>query len=62
MWTVIGYFGYPEILDELNGSNLHSLRNVLTLEAFVHTLFDALRLWLEPTVRLLLSQIIVFLM
>ena len=49
-WSVIKYFGYPEIQAELAGANIHSLRNILTLESSIHTLFDELALWLEPTV------------
>ena len=35
----------------MEGANIHSLKNVLTLSTDVHGLFDALRLWFEPTVR-----------
>ncbi|PBK78873.1 hypothetical protein ARMSODRAFT_1078338 [Armillaria solidipes] len=31
-WTIIKYFGFPEVLQELKGENIHRLENILTLE------------------------------
>jgi len=47
VWAVIGRFGSKMYLDELNGSGIHRLENILTLDPSVHGLFDTLRLWLE---------------
>jgi hypothetical protein len=33
---------------ELNGSGIHRLENVLTLNLIARTYFDELQLWLEP--------------
>jgi hypothetical protein len=35
---------------DLNGNNIHRLENVLTLDIGIHSLFDELKLWFEPTV------------
>lgn len=43
-------FGYRKILEELNGSKIHCLENILTLDSSIHTFFDELKLWFEPTV------------
>ena len=33
---------------ELNGSGIHRLENILTLNPDAHSFFDTLQLWLEP--------------
>lgn len=48
VWAVLDRFGYKKILTELNGSKIHSLKNVFTLSPDVHILFDTLQFWLEP--------------
>ncbi|KAK0458291.1 uncharacterized protein EV420DRAFT_1309047 [Desarmillaria tabescens] len=48
-WTIIQHFGYSETQHELSGNSVHSLTNILTFESGLHTLFDTLKLWLEPT-------------
>jgi hypothetical protein len=50
MWAVMDRFGYRQIPFDLNGNNIHRLENVLTLDIGVHSLFDELKLWFEPTV------------
>jgi hypothetical protein len=40
-------FGQPGFREELDGSKIHRLANILTLEQFLHTQFDKLALWLE---------------
>jgi hypothetical protein len=47
MWAVMERFGQPGFRDELDGSKIHRLTNILTLEQFIHTQFDKLALWLE---------------
>jgi len=49
MWAVMDRFGYRQIPFELNGNNIHRLENVLTLDIGIHSLFDELKLWFEPT-------------
>jgi hypothetical protein len=44
-------FGYRQIRTELEGQNIHSLTNILTLSGTIHDQFDLLQLWLEETVR-----------
>lgn len=50
MWAVMDRFGYKQIPSNLNGNKIHRLENVLTLDIGVHSLFDRLKLWFEPTV------------
>ena len=50
MWAVMDRFGYRQIPFDLNGNNIHCLENVLTLDIGIHSLFDELKLWFEPTV------------
>jgi hypothetical protein len=51
MWAVMSRFGHETLPDELNGSKIHRLENVMTLENGFHTLFDQLEIWFVPTVR-----------
>ncbi|TFK56320.1 hypothetical protein OE88DRAFT_1689331 [Heliocybe sulcata] len=48
-WAVLEAFGYRSIVEDLKGSNIHRLDNVLTLEYSVLIAFDELRLWFEAT-------------
>jgi hypothetical protein len=50
MWAVLERFGYKAAFKELNGSEIHRLENVITLDHNVHFFFDTLQLWLEPKV------------
>jgi hypothetical protein len=34
--------------EELNGTGIHRLENVITLNYDAHTFFDTFQLWLEP--------------
>ncbi|CAA7269654.1 unnamed protein product [Cyclocybe aegerita] len=45
IWTVMSRFGYEHIPDELNGSRIHRLENVMTLTPSLQEMFDTLRLW-----------------
>jgi hypothetical protein len=47
MWAMMERFVQSEFRDELDGSKIHRLANILTLEQFLHTQFDKLALWLE---------------
>ncbi|KAI0658312.1 hypothetical protein C8Q70DRAFT_917783 [Cubamyces menziesii] len=51
VWTTLHRFGYKDICEELGAAttatNLHRLENILTLDPFVHQLFDMLHLWFE---------------
>ena len=51
MLAVLKGFGYN--VDNLNGTKVHSLFNVITMEKNVHDLFDRLELWFEKTVGVL---------
>lgn len=52
VWTIMHRFGYKGIPGGLDGTGIHRLENVLTLDASVHLAFDALTLWFEPTVSI----------
>ncbi|PIL28033.1 hypothetical protein GSI_09884 [Ganoderma sinense ZZ0214-1] len=51
VWTILEQFGYGDVCDQLKpdteGTNLHRMENVMTLDMVVHERFDDLRLWLE---------------
>ncbi|EKM48318.1 uncharacterized protein PHACADRAFT_155185 [Phanerochaete carnosa HHB-10118-sp] len=49
VWDVIKGFGYSKIQGELKGLQVHSLRNILTLEVTMHSLFEDPKLWFVPT-------------
>jgi len=49
MWAVMQRFGYESLPDELNGSKVHRLENVMTLIAALHTEFDQLGIWFVAT-------------
>ena len=51
MWAVVERFGYNKAFEELNGTGIHRLENILTLDPNVHFSFDRLRLWLEPSIE-----------
>jgi hypothetical protein len=51
MWAIMNRFGYDELPDELNGSNIYHLENVMTLHLGFRILFDQLKIWFVPTVR-----------
>ncbi|KAF9218890.1 hypothetical protein BS17DRAFT_790462 [Gyrodon lividus] len=40
VWVVTDRFGYNHLPSELNGANIHRLKNVLTLQFGMHELFD----------------------
>jgi len=46
--AVLKHFGYD--VESLNGPEVHSLFNVMTMEKNVHDWFDRLHLWFEATV------------
>ncbi|TFY55124.1 hypothetical protein EVG20_g9437 [Dentipellis fragilis] len=48
-WHLLETLGFPSIRTELSGEKIHSLTNILTLEPTLHTQFDGLQLWFEPT-------------
>lgn len=51
VWTIMERYGDVLVPDELNGSDIHRLENIITMETAKHDLFDTLQLWLEATVR-----------
>ncbi|RPD55394.1 hypothetical protein L227DRAFT_510242, partial [Lentinus tigrinus ALCF2SS1-6] len=46
-WAILNRFGYTGMEEELAGSSIHRLENVLTLDAVLHHFFDQLYLWFE---------------
>ncbi|KIM47226.1 hypothetical protein M413DRAFT_64063 [Hebeloma cylindrosporum] len=49
MWAVMERFGYDTLPDDLNGSKIHRLENVMTLASDVHHYFDQLSIWFAAT-------------
>ena len=45
-------FGYEALPEELSGSKVHRLENVMTLIPGLHAEFDYLGIWFVATVRL----------
>ncbi len=50
VWAVLKRFGGVDVVEELNGNQVHRLGNILTLSVNLHYFFDTLHLWLEATV------------
>jgi len=40
-------FGYEDLPERLNGADIHSLDNIMTLQHDIHSWFDKLQLWFE---------------
>ncbi|KIJ55227.1 hypothetical protein M422DRAFT_23837 [Sphaerobolus stellatus SS14] len=49
VWAILKRFGYPTLLDELSGSKVHRLENVITMELNLRQRFHNLRIWFTPT-------------
>ncbi|TDL22066.1 hypothetical protein BD410DRAFT_789150 [Rickenella mellea] len=49
MWAVIAHFGHAELRDELNGSKIHRLENVITFDSHFHYFFNHLYIWFVAT-------------
>ena len=50
-WTILSRLsGRNNLLDELNGCNIHHLENVMTMRQDVKYLFDRFSFWFKPTV------------
>ncbi|KAH7908572.1 hypothetical protein BJ138DRAFT_1157359 [Hygrophoropsis aurantiaca] len=47
--SILTSFGYDHLFEELNGTNVHRLENVITLEPDLHQAFDTLEIWFTPT-------------
>lgn len=52
MLAVLKRFGYD--VERLNGQEVHSLPNVMTMQKDVHDYFDRLDMWFENTVSVTL--------
>jgi hypothetical protein len=48
--AVMKRYGQVDLIEELNGDQIHRLENVLTLTISLHYFFDKLDIWLEATV------------
>lgn len=51
MWALMEHFGNTTLPDELGGTNIHRLENVMSLCVDFHSLFDDLWAWFVATVR-----------
>ena len=51
MWAVMERFGQNNLPEELNGSKIHRLENVMTVAGDFQTHFDQLKVCFVPTVR-----------
>ncbi|KAF8872013.1 hypothetical protein CPB84DRAFT_1899544 [Gymnopilus junonius] len=49
MWAVMCQFGYEELPDDLNGSKVHRLENVMTVVHGFHMDFNTLKVWFLAT-------------
>ncbi|KAJ6460399.1 hypothetical protein C8R47DRAFT_1027785 [Mycena vitilis] len=49
MRTMVSTFGSPDLVDELQGVDIHRLENILTINADDHDSMDKLLLWFEAT-------------
>ncbi|KAF8873781.1 hypothetical protein BD779DRAFT_1679049 [Infundibulicybe gibba] len=47
--AILESFGYTQISEDLAGSKIHSLKNVLTMDSYNHSLFNRMDLWFEAT-------------
>lgn len=47
MHAILDRFGGINSIQELNGTNIHRLENILTLDTNIHIFFDQLKLWLK---------------
>jgi hypothetical protein len=56
VWTIMKMFGQVHVTEELNGSDIHRLENIITMHSDLHNYFDNLKLWLESTVRIMSSD------
>jgi len=50
VWAILKCFGYEDLPERLNGTGIHSLDNVMTLDHPIHDWFDRLELWFEAVV------------
>jgi hypothetical protein len=44
------YFGFEDLPEKLAGNGIHTLENVLTLDANFSFFFETLEMWFEPIV------------
>ena len=51
MSVIMNHFGLDELPDELYGSKIHRLENVMTVVPDFQTYFNQLKVWFVPTVR-----------
>ncbi|KAF4609636.1 hypothetical protein D9613_012069 [Agrocybe pediades] len=49
LWRVLQGFGYTTLPDELEGTKIHRLENVMTLQYDLYCFFDRLQLWFVAT-------------
>lgn len=49
IWAVLHRFGYKRLPDDLIGTKIHRLENVMTLDPGFHWKFDQLKVWFVAT-------------
>ncbi|KAF5335487.1 hypothetical protein D9611_012136 [Ephemerocybe angulata] len=47
-WALIERLGFRRILDELRGTGVHRLENMMTMSPFANRFFNSLNIWLSP--------------
>ncbi|KAF6754074.1 hypothetical protein DFP72DRAFT_388919 [Ephemerocybe angulata] len=47
-WALIERLGFRSILDELRGTGVHRLENMMTMSPFANRFFNSLNIWLSP--------------
>ncbi len=50
IWTVMAYLGFEDLPEKLVGNGIHTLENVMTLEASFRIFFETLEIWFEAIV------------
>ena len=50
-WAILKRFGYKDAHEELKGTKIYSLENVMTLAGSLHALFRSLDIWFEEAHR-----------
>ena len=50
IWTITAYLGFEDLPEKLVGNGIHTLENVMTLEASFHIFFETLEIWFEVIV------------
>lgn len=55
VWSALCRLGYPDVVDELLGDQIHRLENVMTIDGSAYSWFAHLRIWFDATVSISLA-------